>query len=334
MARRCLADWLDVAIGAGDEPAGRIVREAAASWRSEGKATVRSEAGSRCTVALANGTPAHCLILMTPRQAITHTSAPVGRDPRLAGEEIGAMRPRCRPAFVAGFEIAARRQRPGRRDRARLARTGVSAGLPPPRRRCCCGSTRAGAARAGPAATQTGGLTAPFGTMAKPFHAGRAAMDGIVAAQLAASWLVPPPRAVRARRWLDTAWFRTERHDCTARSQRLAHFWHSFPGAACHLTHPAKMPPARRPVRQRMGRDVTSGPRSALAEQITGGAARRRTRSKASSASNTALPSACTDRRSRPPISASRGIPTPRFAPPLARSRASSARRWGSPRRG
>ena len=39
----------------------------------------------------------------------------------------------------------------------------------------------------GAAATQTGGLTASFGTMAKPFHAGRAAMDGIVAAQLAAA---------------------------------------------------------------------------------------------------------------------------------------------------
>src|SRR5207302_9836894 len=39
----------------------------------------------------------------------------------------------------------------------------------------------------GGAATQTGGLTASFGTMAKPFHAGKAAMDGVVAAQLAAA---------------------------------------------------------------------------------------------------------------------------------------------------
>src|SRR5207248_4873165 len=39
----------------------------------------------------------------------------------------------------------------------------------------------------GAAATQTGGLTASFGTMAKPFHAGKAAMDGVVAAQLAAN---------------------------------------------------------------------------------------------------------------------------------------------------
>src|SRR5688572_16271355 len=40
MARLCLADWLGVAIGAGDEPAGRIVREVAAGWGSAGRATV------------------------------------------------------------------------------------------------------------------------------------------------------------------------------------------------------------------------------------------------------------------------------------------------------
>src|SRR5258708_31855153 len=39
MARLCLADWLRVAIRAGEEPAGRIVREAAASWRRSGPAT-------------------------------------------------------------------------------------------------------------------------------------------------------------------------------------------------------------------------------------------------------------------------------------------------------
>ena len=38
----------------------------------------------------------------------------------------------------------------------------------------------------GLAATQCGGLNASLGTMAKPFHAGKAAMDGMLAAQLAA----------------------------------------------------------------------------------------------------------------------------------------------------
>ena len=38
----------------------------------------------------------------------------------------------------------------------------------------------------GVAATTAGGLVASFGTMGKPFHAGKAAMDGILAAQMAA----------------------------------------------------------------------------------------------------------------------------------------------------
>ena len=39
-ARLCLADWLAVAIGAGDEPAGRIVRETVSGWHSSGRASV------------------------------------------------------------------------------------------------------------------------------------------------------------------------------------------------------------------------------------------------------------------------------------------------------
>ena len=37
----------------------------------------------------------------------------------------------------------------------------------------------------GAAATQGAGLTGSFGTMAKPFHAGKAAMNGVLAAELA-----------------------------------------------------------------------------------------------------------------------------------------------------
>src|SRR6266446_400661 len=61
MARLCLADWLGVAIGAGEEPAGRIVRDVAAGWRSSGRATVLFADGVGGTAAapfaaLANGT--------------------------------------------------------------------------------------------------------------------------------------------------------------------------------------------------------------------------------------------------------------------------------------
>src|SRR5919197_5856847 len=57
----------------------------------------------------------------------------------------------------------------------------------------------------GAAATQTSGLVASFGTMAKPFHAGKAAMEGIVAAQLAAAGFAAATGLFEPGGGLDTA---------------------------------------------------------------------------------------------------------------------------------
>src|SRR3984893_10923785 len=110
IARLCLVDWLGGAIGAGDERAGRIVREVAASWRSEGKASVLFGGTAAAPfAALANGTLAHCLDFDdTYVKAITHTSAPVWAATLALGEEIGADEAAVLSAFVAGFETAAR----------------------------------------------------------------------------------------------------------------------------------------------------------------------------------------------------------------------------------
>src|SRR5207237_1541308 len=193
MARLCLADWLGVAIGAAEEPAGRIVREVAAGWRSQGRATVLFGGTAAAPfAALANGTLAHCLDFDdTYVRAITHTSAPVWAATLALGEEIETNEAAILAAFVTGFEIAAR----------------IGDGLGEPVSARGWHGTgvfgRLGAAAAasvllkldteralnalGAAATQTAGLVASFGTMAKPFHAGKAAMDGVVAAQLAAN---------------------------------------------------------------------------------------------------------------------------------------------------
>src|SRR3954471_24906835 len=78
-ARLCLADWLGVAIGAGDEAAGRIVREVAGNWGTNGHSTVLfGRPAAAPLAALANGTLAHCLDFDdTYVRAVTHTSAPV-----------------------------------------------------------------------------------------------------------------------------------------------------------------------------------------------------------------------------------------------------------------
>jgi 2-methylcitrate dehydratase PrpD len=247
MARLCLADWLGVAIGAGEEPAGRIVREAAASWRSSGPATVlfgRTTAAP--FAALANGTLAHCLDFDdTYVKAVTHISAPVWAATLALGEELGADEAAMLAAFVAGFETASRLgDGLGEAVTAhgwhstgvfgRLGAAAASAALLP-----LDGQQALHAL--GAAATQTGGLTASFGTMAKPFHAGKAAMDGVVAAQLAAAGFVSATGLFEPGGGLDTALVQ----DGSARFAPIdGAGWHilenSFkPYAACHLTHPA-----------------------------------------------------------------------------------------------
>ena len=281
----CLADWLGVAIGAGDEPAGAIVRRVVAQWRNAGGAQVLY--GRRAAApfaALANGTLAHCLDFDdTYVRAVTHTSAPVWAATLALGEEIGADEAAMLVAFVTGFETASRigaglgeavtaRGWHGTGVFGRLGAAAASAAL-----------LRLDEAKAlhalGAAATQTGGLTASFGTMAKPFHAGKAAMDGVIAAQLAAAGFAAATGLFEPGGGLDNA---LVQDGATAIMPLDFAGWNildnSFkPYAACHLTHPAV--DAARALAARRG-DMAGGIAGlrairaeigALAMQVTGG---------------------------------------------------------------
>jgi 2-methylcitrate dehydratase PrpD len=246
-ARLCLADWLGVAIGAGDEPAGRAVREVAAGWASTGPASVLyGDTAAAPFAALANGTLAHCLDFDdTHIGAVTHISAPVWAATLALGEELGVDERAILRAYVAGFETAAGLGN-GLGDAVTahgFHGTGVFGRL---------GAVAASAAllrldenRAlhalGAAATQAGGLTASFGTMAKPFHAGKAAMDGIVAAQLAQTGFAAATGLLEPGGGLDNALVQdgaARITPCDFAGWEILN--NSFkPYAACHLTHPA-----------------------------------------------------------------------------------------------
>jgi 2-methylcitrate dehydratase PrpD len=284
MARLCLADWLGVAIGAGDEPAGRIVRETVAHWRSSGRASVLFGGTAAAPfAALANGTLAHCLDFDdTYVKAVTHISAPVWAATLALGEEVGADEGELLAAFVAGFETASRLgsglgeavTARGWHSTGVFGRIGAAA--------ASAAILRLDAERAlhalGAAATQTGGLTASFGTMAKPFHAGKAAMDGVVAAQLAAAGFAAATELFEPGGGLDTAFVQ----DGSATISPIAPIdlagWHildnSFkPYAACHLTHPAvdaahALAPGASEIAAIKAVQAEIG---ALANQITGG---------------------------------------------------------------
>jgi 2-methylcitrate dehydratase PrpD len=191
-AKKCLADWLGVALGACDEPAACAVR-ASIALMGQGDALVLS--GGRApalAAALVNGTMAHCLDYDdTHVDCLAHLSAPTWAATLAAAEGRATSGREALAAFVAGFETGAALGGQGRGERiterglhstavfGRLAAAAAASAtlrLPQAQVRNAIGV----------AATQAGGLTASFGTMAKPFHAGKAAMDGVLSAQLAA----------------------------------------------------------------------------------------------------------------------------------------------------
>jgi 2-methylcitrate dehydratase PrpD len=279
-ARLCLADWMGVAIGAADEPAALIVRDTAGLWESDGRSHVLL-GGKACApvAALCNGTLAHCLDFDdTYVKGVTHISAPVWAATLAVGESVEADEDEILTAYIAGFETAARAGYGlGELVTARgFHGTGVFGRIGAAASACVLLALDADAVvnALGAAATQASGLAASFGTMAKPFHAGKAAMDGIIAAQLAQKGFRAADSLLDPGAGLDNALVQDR-----AGSIRPADFsaWeilnNSFkPYAACHLTHPAI--DAARAIRTQRT-DATSAHRyrahvGALAKQVTG----------------------------------------------------------------
>ena len=278
-ARMCFADWLAVAIGARGEAPARIVHETVRGWGTGGDATMLL--GGRATpavAALANGTLAHCLDFDdTHVKSVTHTSAPVWAATLALGEASRADEDVILRSFIAGFETAARvgsgfgeaataRGWHGTGVFGRLGATAASAAV--------LGLSAGRTLHAlGVGATQTSGLTASFGTMAKPFHAGKAAMDGVMAAQLAATGFEAATTLLETGGGLQTAIvqdgsvaFRSVSFDAWEIKAN------SFkPYAACHLTHPS-VDAAKALVAKFRADDVRAIRAHVfpLAEQITG----------------------------------------------------------------
>ena len=192
-ARMCLVDWFAVALGAWHEPAAQAIRATASAMGGRGEARLLlGGATAPAVAALVNGTYAHCLDFDdTHAIASSHFTAPTWAAVfALAGAK-GLAERDALAAFVTGFEVGARlsgrSMAPALHYRGfhptavfgRLSSAAACAAL--------LGLDEARTAHAlGLAATQCGGLNASLGTMAKPFHAGKAAMDGMLAAQLAA----------------------------------------------------------------------------------------------------------------------------------------------------
>lgn len=190
--RLCIADWYGVALGAVGLPPVDAITRVARAWGTRGAAPVLSGGtASPMAAAMVNGTMAHCLDFDdTHVGSIAHLSGPTWAAAFAAAMDAGVSPEAAVRGFITGFEVGARLGGGGfgvATNERHTHATGVFG---------CFGAAAAAAsiyglseqqtmAAMGLAATQVGGLTASFGTPAKPFHAGKAALNGLLAAQMA-----------------------------------------------------------------------------------------------------------------------------------------------------
>ena len=155
--------------------------------------------------ALVNGTLAHCLDYDdTHIESILHGSGPTWAAALAAGAQRNASERELLSAFITGFEVGTRVGNGG--IGVRLNHSGWHT-------TCVLGRYSSAAAASallgldatqvkhalGIVATQVGGSTASVGTMSKPFHAGKTASDGVLAAELASQGFEGCNRPARQR---------------------------------------------------------------------------------------------------------------------------------------
>ena len=190
--RFCVADWYGAAIGAYDQAPVAALKRTVAAWQTRGASPVLlGQSSSAIAAALVNGTMAHMLDFDdTHVGSISHLSGPAFAAAYAAGTERNRTPEEILRAFIAGFEVGGRIGGNGMgvaTNERHFHATGIYG---------CFGAAIAAALlydldasrlkhAIGLAATQAAGLTGSFGTPAKPFHAGKAAMNGILAAQMA-----------------------------------------------------------------------------------------------------------------------------------------------------
>jgi 2-methylcitrate dehydratase PrpD len=192
-----LVDYIGVAVGAVDEAPVRPVRRVAEDWSARGKARIfLGPCTTPALAALVNGTMAHAMDYDDAHQmGAGHISCPCWSAAFAVANELGSSEADTLAAFITGFEVMARLGGAGPNG---VGRNLHKRGLHPTSILGRIGAAVVASVlmhldsrqieyALGIAATTAGGLISSFGTHAKPFHGGKAAMDGILAAQLAAN---------------------------------------------------------------------------------------------------------------------------------------------------
>jgi len=193
LARQCVLDYYGVALAGADDPLVAILLDEVSDAGGAAQAGVIGHKARLpvLAAALVNGAIGHALdyddvnLAMPghPSVAILPGLLALAEQRHSSGREIIA-------AFVAGYETCCRvgmAMRPGHYGRGFHATGTVGAfGAAAACAHLMGLDADATAQALGIAGTQASGLKSQFGTMCKPFHAGKAAQNGLLAARLAA----------------------------------------------------------------------------------------------------------------------------------------------------
>ena len=189
-AARAVLDTVGVTLAGAVEPAARAVQRVIEATRGPCTVLALASSATAADAALANGTAAHaldyddmCFV------SLAHPSAPLVAASLAAAEIVGASGRALLDAYIVGFEIEGRLGRvmnPRHYQRgwhctSTLGTIGAAAAAARLARLDPAACDHALAI----AASEASGLKENFGTMVKPLHAGLAARNGVLAAQLA-----------------------------------------------------------------------------------------------------------------------------------------------------
>lgn len=191
-ARRAFLDTIAVMVAGQDIACTVGTRTAVAAWGIGPCHVLGGASLAAPWAALVNGTAAHALDyddVLDP--AMSHPSAALVPAILALAEERGAAGAECLDAYLVGFEVLARlgegmnlvHYQRGWHTTLSLGSMGVAAACARMMRLDAHGMAMAISL----ATSMAGGSKRQFGSMAKPLHAGLAAKNGLIAAQLAAS---------------------------------------------------------------------------------------------------------------------------------------------------
>lgn len=199
MTRHCLLDWVAVAVAGVDEPVSKML---ASAYANGGDFTVPGGArvASAEHAALVAGTMSHALDYDDVHTAVGHPGAPIIAAALAVAQEQGSDFASLLHAIHAGYEGAiaiGAHAMPSHYDKGfhSTATLGtIGAAIAAAKLMRLDRDRLEMAISLG--ATQAAGLKAMFGSMAKPFHAGKAAANGVVAATLAHAGFVAGRSAI------------------------------------------------------------------------------------------------------------------------------------------